>query len=259
MFDVVSPIVRPVMRAMFRHSARASSNVPVPTDAPTCHAPGADTDRILVFGTSATIAAGVLSFDLGLPGQLARELSRHTGRGVDVDVHATSALTVETAVPAAVGLSLWRYDAIVVVLGGADALLYTAVAVWRRELAMLLEVLRLESSSATSLVVAGIPRWPASRGSAEWSAAWATGRRCASTPRARRPARGVRRRSWRCPPSVPVLTATGRPTTTSRGPASSLHRWRATWPAPTRSSTRRWVRTARAAPPPSTGRTTSST
>jgi GAF domain-containing protein len=150
-------VLRPFMRAWARQRISEFPNVPTPLDSPRAHAAGPDPDRILVFGTPATIGSGVLTHAVGLLGNLARELSRRTGRGVDVDLHADADLRIETAVSASAGLSAWRYDAILLVLGGADALRLTGVDVWRRELGVLLDALAMESSVSTRVFVVGIP------------------------------------------------------------------------------------------------------
>lgn len=157
MYDHLTPLLGPFMRVWLRQRAAQFPNVPTPVDSPAAHAPGPDPDRILLFGTPETIGAGVLTHGVGLLGHLARELSRRTGRGVDIDLHADADLRIETAVHASAGLEIWRYDAILLVLGGADALRLTQLDVWRRELGILLDVLSIESSESTRSFVVGIP------------------------------------------------------------------------------------------------------
>ncbi|MEP6744879.1 MAG: GAF domain-containing protein [Gemmatimonadota bacterium] len=145
----------PLMRAFVATQAGAYQGIPKPTDAPQVHAPGLDSDRILVFGSGAAVGWGVLSHDLALPGALARALSARSGRGVDVDVAANPSITVATALRQITGLRLSRFDAIVLSLGTRDAVNLTSVRVWRRELLALLHALERESSLTTHIYVLG--------------------------------------------------------------------------------------------------------
>ena len=143
----------PVMRAFVAAQSPAYDLVPRPMDAPQAHSPGTDSDRILIFGSGAAVGWGVLSHDLALPGALARALSARSGRGVDVDVVASTSITVSTAVRELAGLRLWRFDAIVVTLGARDAANLTSIRVWRRELSALLRLLEQDSSRTTHVFV----------------------------------------------------------------------------------------------------------
>ena len=60
--------------------------LPRPTDATIAHASGNNPDRMLLLGSGPAMGYGVLSHDLALPGQLARQISAASGRGVTVDV-----------------------------------------------------------------------------------------------------------------------------------------------------------------------------
>ena len=157
MHDLLTTLFQPVMRVWLRRRMTQFSNVPTPMDSPRAHAAGPHPDRILVFGTPATVGSGVLTHAVGLLGNLAREISRRTGRGVDIDLHADTELRIETAVQELSGLDVWRYDAILLVLGEIDASRLTPLDVWRRELGVLLDVLGDESSESTRLFVAGVP------------------------------------------------------------------------------------------------------
>jgi hypothetical protein len=155
---VVYPILRPLMRLLRYRTGRRLRQLPQPLDAPHVHAPGADPDRILLFGSGPAIGYGVLSNDLALPGHLARQLSATTGRGVDLDVVADPEVTIQGSLSLLRELNLWRYDAILLTIGVNNALLLTSVRVWRfAVLALLLHVVEHVPRGTRVLVVAVPP------------------------------------------------------------------------------------------------------
>lgn len=144
------------MRAWAAGAGAGLGHVPRPTDAPHAHSPGADSDRILIFGSGPAVGWGVLSHDLALPGSLARALSVRTRRGADVDVVFSTQTTARSGVQEISVLRLRRYDAIVVTLGGNDALTLTSVRAWRRHLGELLRLLEETSARSTRIFMLGI-------------------------------------------------------------------------------------------------------
>jgi hypothetical protein len=130
-------------------------SLPRPDDAPSAHTPGVDPDRILIFGNGAAVGWGVRSHDLALPGQLARQVSAITGRGVDADVVSDPLITMQNAVDHLPEERLASYDAIVVVIGFSDALRMTSVRRWRNDMsALLTRILELRHSGAEVVVQA---------------------------------------------------------------------------------------------------------
>lgn len=146
----------PLMRAWAAAAGAGLGHVPRPTDAPHAHSPGANSDRILIFGSGPAVGWGVLSHDLALPGSLARALSARTRRGADVDAVFSTQTTARSGVHEISALRLRRYDAIVVTLGGNDALTLTSVRAWRRNLGELLRVLEETSARSTRIFMLGI-------------------------------------------------------------------------------------------------------
>lgn len=146
----------PVMRLWAAAAGAGMGNVPRPTDAPHARFPGADSDRVLIFGSGPAVGWGVLSHDLALPGSLARALSARSRRGADVDVVFSPQTTARSAATEIDGLRLRRYDAIVVTLGGNDALTLTSVRAWRRDLGELLRLLEETSARNTRIFMLGI-------------------------------------------------------------------------------------------------------
>lgn len=148
----------PLMRLWHAEMKTTLAGVPRPFDDPHASAPGRNSDRILLFGAGLSVGWGVITHDLALPGFLARTLSSATGRGTDVyavvdpDIQLAGALRQLNAMP------LWRYDAIVIVLGVNEALSLTPVKKWRARLSEL--VTALTTSLGIPIVIAGIQTIP---------------------------------------------------------------------------------------------------
>jgi len=152
----VSPFRRIWAAYLARWISQVTADIPRPHDAPRGHAPGHDSDRILIFGAGPACGWGVSTHELALPGAVARAVSVRTRRGCDVDVTADSTMTVADAPDYLTDRRLSRYDAVVVVLGVNDALGLTAPSVWRENLRHLLTLLLDGCPAGTEIVVAGI-------------------------------------------------------------------------------------------------------
>jgi GAF domain-containing protein len=128
-----------------------------PVDTPRAHTAGVDPVRLLLIGSGAAVGFGVLSYDLGLAGHLARKLSSLTGRATDVDVLADPEMTVAVCRSALEALDLGRYDAIVTMIGGRAAYRLEPTSTWRRELGSLLDYIDRTASSGVFTFVVGVP------------------------------------------------------------------------------------------------------
>lgn len=151
------PLLRPVMRVLLYRANLRLSRLPQPVDAPHVHAHGADPDRVLLFGSGPAVGYGVLSNDLALPGQLARQLSAITGRGVDIDVVADSEVTIQGSLGLLQNLNLWRYDAILLTIGVNNAMQLTSVPVWRAAIGELLRHVAEHVPQRTRVLVVAVP------------------------------------------------------------------------------------------------------
>ena len=128
--------------------------VPRPDDEPHTSAPGPNSDRILVFGGGLAVGWGVTTHGLALPGFLARALTSLTGRGTDVDIVASPDKRLKNALRELEALPLWRYDAIVIVLGVNEALELASLKKWRRNLSAILST--VAQTVGVPVVMAGI-------------------------------------------------------------------------------------------------------
>jgi lysophospholipase L1-like esterase len=149
-------LLLPVMRVWAAAAEEKMNDVPRPADSPTVVVGGLDSDRILLFGSGASIGWGVLSHALALPGSLARELASRTGRGAQVDVVANPRTTLASAIEELDQLELWRYDAIVLTIGGNDAFTLTSLRSWRRGVRALIDHVHQSSSRSTQLLLVGL-------------------------------------------------------------------------------------------------------
>ena len=156
MHDILRWAMVPVMHAWAANLERKFSAVPQPRDAPQAHSAGLDSDRILIVGGGIAVGWGVLSHNLALPGFLARALTARTGRGADVDVIARSGMTVRAASQHIDFANLWRYDAVVLILGVGDAGRLTSTSSWRHELARLVDRIEGSISVGTEIYLAEI-------------------------------------------------------------------------------------------------------
>ena len=103
--------------------------------------------RILLIGCGVAVGEGVLTHDLAVPGHLGRILAVGTARGVDIDVIVDPEMTPTTALAALSRIRVSHYDAIVVMLGAADAAQLTPEAAWSDDFRRLLHHIR-ETASA---------------------------------------------------------------------------------------------------------------
>lgn len=157
MRDMLLWLMRPFMRFWVASVESELDSVPRPRDIPQVHAPGADSDRLLIVGSGPAVGWGVLSHDLSLPGALARAVSARTGRGAMVDVIPDPKMLASTAVRYLDDARLWRYDAVVLMVGINDAIGLTGRRAWRRSIRGLLRHVEDASSQSTSVFIVGIP------------------------------------------------------------------------------------------------------
>lgn len=149
-------MLRPAARTWLRRVQSELSLLPVPSNAARQHVSGPDADRVLVFGNGPATGFGVRSQELGLPGQLAREIGRLTGRGVEVDLGRGRGMTIESAPARLDLLRLPRYDAVVVTLGATDAGGLLPEERWDRAMRALIDAIRARTAPSTPIVVLGI-------------------------------------------------------------------------------------------------------
>ena len=146
---LVHNAARPIVQVWSRESTRSWRAMPVPVDAPLVHATGPDPDRILLIGSGPAVSYGVLSYNLGLAGQLARVISGFTHRGVSVQAKVSPDIGMAEAATIVENLGASPFDAIVVMTGGLEAMSFYPVRAWREQ------VERLIASSPVPVFIIG--------------------------------------------------------------------------------------------------------
>ncbi|MFP7761371.1 GAF domain-containing protein [Marisediminicola sp. LYQ134] len=149
-------VARPLIALWLRFSPHSWDRLPVPTDEPRVFAPGRDPDRILILGDGPATGRGVITYDLALPGALARRLSALTGRGVDIEILVDARMTAAASLAALDGVDLSRFDATVVSVGPVEALRFTSMGRWVRDLTALLDRLDRAAPNAITFFM-GVP------------------------------------------------------------------------------------------------------
>ena len=149
--------VRSVLRAWYAFRMLRLRSRPQPIDAPAIRSGDPRADRVLVVGNGPCHGWGVLSHHLGLIGCLAEATVAGTGRACDVDLIGAEAMDVRSALAWIGDRDLARDDVVVLVLGFNDALRLTPLAVWKRELAALLDGIAPRLRPGAAIALAGIP------------------------------------------------------------------------------------------------------
>lgn len=128
-----------------------------PNDVPAVRSGDPLADRILVIGNGPSHGWGVVTHQLALIGQLADEVAARTGRACDADLIGAEAMNVRSALSWIGDRELRGDDCVVLVVGFNDALRFTPVATWERELRKLIDGIAGRLHDESAMVVVGIP------------------------------------------------------------------------------------------------------
>jgi len=128
-----------------------------PQDVPAVRSGDQEADRILVVGNGPSHGWGVITHQLALTGQLADAVAARTGRACDADLIGAEAMNVRSALAWIGDRELRGDDCVVLVVGFNDALRFTPVATWERELRKLLDGIAGRLRHESAMVVVGIP------------------------------------------------------------------------------------------------------
>lgn len=155
MHPFVRPLVRPIILTWALGREDSLFMVPRPSDEPTATVDGPNGLRVLLVGDSVITGWGVRSFELAYPGQIARALSRLTGRGVSVEMIVHHSIRVLTEL--VTGLKAGSYDAIVVIAGSTEAVSLESEDRWCAAMTAMIVALRGRFPEAP-VVISGILR-----------------------------------------------------------------------------------------------------
>ncbi|MDP9027011.1 MAG: GAF domain-containing protein [Actinomycetota bacterium] len=128
-----------------------------PKDVPAVRSGDPLADRIVLVGNGPSHGWGVVSHQLALTGQLADAVATRTGRACDVDLIGAEAMNVRSALAWIGDRDLHADDGVVLVIGFNDALRFTPVATWKREMRLLLDGISSRLRREHAITVVGIP------------------------------------------------------------------------------------------------------
>jgi hypothetical protein len=134
--------------------------LPTPTDAPFAHARGVNSDRILLIGSGISVGYGTFTHELALGGELARQLSRLTGRGAYIDIVTERGMTVAGCITALEGMQLSRFDAVVTTLSWSETMRLESADTNRREMEQLLAYIEENAPDSLHVFVVAAPSIP---------------------------------------------------------------------------------------------------
>lgn len=156
-----SALVGSYVRVWLGSSDASWRRLPQPMDEPFARAGGDEgADRILMIGSGASVGYGVVSHDLALAGHLARQVSAITGRGAEVTVIADSGMTPARAEAALVDNKLAQFDALLLTLGGFEALQLMSRRLWKHQLEYFADRLDVLAPTSVRIFLLALPNMP---------------------------------------------------------------------------------------------------
>lgn len=159
-------VLRPVMM-LWRLGVLASwENEPCAVDPPYEYVDGPDPVRVLLLGGNAVAGFGVLTHQLGLVGQISRQLAQATGRGIEVEACAQVGMTIDQLLVRVKDLPRVRTGLVVIALGVNDILRLTPLRTWKRDLQMLFDLIREDAAENVQIIVVEAPPMDKLHGSA---------------------------------------------------------------------------------------------
>jgi lysophospholipase L1-like esterase len=133
------------------------SESPCADDPPYAYVEGPDPIRVLLLGGNAVAGFGVLTHELGLVGQIGRQLAHATGRGIEVEACGRVGMTINELVSRVDTLPRVRTGIVVIALGINDILRMTSLPSWARDLNRLFDLIREDRAENVQIVVVKAP------------------------------------------------------------------------------------------------------
>jgi hypothetical protein len=158
MFDALrTALITPVVERWLLTSKTSWRTLPVPSGPPLAYLEGPDPDRILLFGSGIAMGYGMKTHDLALAGQIARQVSDITRRGVQVDVVTGENLTIDTALENLSVKRLRELDVVIATPGTLDKLLLMPLSTWRGMVGFLLDHFSANAPASLRVVFVAVP------------------------------------------------------------------------------------------------------
>ena len=133
------------------------SDGPRPPGRTVVHAPGVNSQRILMLGGGPAVGYGVGTHDLALAGHLVRAISVGTRCGTDIEVFAKESLTASGARLLVDSIFAERFDAVVLTIGVQDAITFADSTRFEREMRVVLADLTARAALGIVLFLVAIP------------------------------------------------------------------------------------------------------
>lgn len=150
-------LIAPLVERWLATSSQSWRTLPVPSGPPVAHTEGPDPDRVLLFGAGISMGYGMKTHDLALPGQLARQVSDLTGRGVQIDVITGENLTLDNTLKNLSVARLREFDVVMATPGSLEKLLLMSVPVWRQRVEFLLDHFATNAPASLRVLFVGVP------------------------------------------------------------------------------------------------------
>jgi hypothetical protein len=163
LWRALNALLRPYVRTWWLYCKIGWETIPRPFDEPvvTVLLDDMKADRVLLIGDGPAMGFGVTSHSLALPGQLARQLAKATGRWASVQLISDLGLDIHTAVAQFHTAGSPSADVAIVLLGTTDIARLTSVRVWRRELHRLIQTVNKANDRSAEVILVAVP--PVSR------------------------------------------------------------------------------------------------
>ena len=150
-------IVTPLAERWLLTSRSSWRTLPVPSGPPLARSEGPDPDRILLFGSGISMGYGMASHELALAGNLARQVSDLTRRGVQVDIITGEHLTVDSGLKSLTISRLRELDVVIATPGSLEKLLLMPSGVWTARMEFLLEHFAQHAPASLRVLFIGVP------------------------------------------------------------------------------------------------------
>jgi hypothetical protein len=150
-------VVTPLVERWHLSSRSSWRSLPVPSGPPVASSEGPDPDRILLFGSGISMGYGMKTHELALAGQIARQVSDITLRGVQVDVVTGEHLTVESALKSLATSRLRELDVIIATPGNLEKLLLMPMPAWRTRIDHLLDHFSANAPASLRVLFVAVP------------------------------------------------------------------------------------------------------
>ncbi len=150
-------LLHPIVSGWRKASDSSWRRLPRPLGDPIAYSAGPNGVRILLLGGGIAVGYGTVSHDLALAGQVARQVTALTGRGVSVDVLASPSEQLSGAQALLHGVELDQFHAVLATYGGAESATFVSARRWRLHLEAMLDSIEGAGHAELQVFIAAVP------------------------------------------------------------------------------------------------------